>query len=349
MRGRRFSIIGWGLLTLSLLLLLNGCSDLIVLEPKGPIGEAERVLILQSFGLMLIVVLPVIALSILIPWRYRATNTKATYAPGWAHSNLIEVVVWLVPALIVGALGFLVWTSTHRLDPYKPISSDVPPLEVEAVSMDWKWLFIYPQLGIATLNQLVFPAKTPLSLRITSDTVMTAFFVPQLGSQIYAMAGMETKLNLQADETGKYLGENTQYSGDGFSHMRFDAMATTKADFDRWVEKVKRSPQSLDKVRLAQIEQPSASVPVEHFSSVTPKLFESIIAKYMPMMGDDVQMSTPASGQNADGMGMTMTVSAGERSGDEASRAVAAAESGSATASEPLTAATKHHATPEEN
>jgi len=342
---RNFVRTAGALLALSLVPLLSGCSDLLVLEPKGPIGEAERALILESFGLMLIVVVPVIALSILIPWRYRATNTKATYAPHWAHSNLIEAIVWLVPALIVGALGVLVWNSTHRLDPYKPIESNAPPLEVEAVSLDWKWLFIYPQLGIATLNQLVFPAKTPLTLRITSDTVMTAFFVPQLGSQIYAMAGMETKLNLEADKTGKYLGENTQYSGSGFSYMRFDGMATTKQDFDRWVEKVKRSPETLDQTRFAEIEKPSARVPVEHFSSVTPKLFESIIAKYMSMGGDKT-MSMPAAGQDSGPGGMNMAIAGSEGDPDPGSNP---AGTDATATSEPSHPATDHDATREEN
>jgi cytochrome o ubiquinol oxidase subunit 2 len=343
MRGIHVRTVG-ALLALSLVPLLSGCSDLYILEPKGPIGEAERILILQSFGLMLIVVVPVIVLSILIPWRYRATNTKATYTPDWAHSILIEVVVWLVPALIVGALGVLMWGSTHRLDPYKPIASDVPPLEVEAVSLDWKWLFIYPQLSIATLNQLVFPAKTPLSLRITSDTVMTSFFVPQLGSQIYAMAGMETKLNLEADKTGKYLGENTQYSGNGYSYMRFDAMATTKEDFDRWVEKVKRSPEVLDHERLAEIEKPSARVPVEHFSGVTPKLFDSIIAKYMSMGGDE---SMPAAGQGA-GTGLMDELRFDfERNSKPGGPPPAGTDT--AAPPEPVHPATQPTATPEEN
>jgi cytochrome o ubiquinol oxidase subunit 2 len=146
--------------------------------------------------------------------------------------------------------------------------------------MDWKWLFIYPHLGIATVNQLAFRAKTPLSLRITSDTVMTAFFIPRLGSQIYAMAGMDTRLHLEADKPGKYLGENTQYSGRGFSRMHFDALAMSRTDFNRWVKKVRQSPQVLDHASLAQLEKPSAGVPVEHFSAVSTNLFDSIIAKY---------------------------------------------------------------------
>jgi cytochrome o ubiquinol oxidase subunit 2 len=267
-------------LALALLLLTGGCSDLTVLEPKGSIGESERALIVQAFGLMLIVVIPVIALSLWLPWRYRAGNGSAVYRPEWSRSRLIDSLVWLVPAGIVVALGTLVWTSTHRLDPYQPIDSRVAPVQVQAVSLDWKWLFIYPQLGIATVNQLVFPARTPLSLHITSDTVMTALFVPQLGSQIYAMAGMETRLSLMADTTGKYLGENTQFSGSGFADMRFEAVATTQEDFDRWLEKVQRSPQVLDAARLAELEKPRARVPVEYFSRVNPDLFASIIARY---------------------------------------------------------------------
>lgn len=294
MRKKRLFIF-W-IMVAVLLPLLGGCSDLIVLEPKGPIGDAERTVILQAAGLMLIVVVPVILLSLWIPWHYRASNTKATYSPGWTHSNALEAVVWVVPALIVMALGVLVWISSHRLDPYKQIASTVPPVEVEVISMDWKWLFIYPQRGIATVNQLVFPINTPLSLRITSDTVMTAFFIPQLGSQIYAMAGMETRLNLQADAPGNYLGENTQYSGNGFSQMHFDALAVSQEEFDRWVEQVKQSPDTLDQAQLAQLEKPAVHSAVAYYSSVSPKLFDSIIGKYMSMpdqMSMQQQMSMP--------------------------------------------------------
>ncbi|MGA7979200.1 MAG: ubiquinol oxidase subunit II [Chromatiaceae bacterium] len=292
MRGILFRTAG-----LLVLPLLSGCSDLRLLEPGGPIGTADRNVILVAFGLMLIVVVPVIIMSLVIPWRYRATNTKAVYAPNWKHSNRIEAVVWTVPTVIVAALGVLVWFSTHRLDPYKPVASTQAPVQVEAVSMDWKWLFIYPKLGIASVNQLVFPAKTPLSLHITSDTVMTSFFIPKLGSQIYAMAGMETRLNLEADNPGKYLGENTQYSGDGFSHMHFDALATSREDFRRWVKKVRQSPKALDRTRLAQLEKPSAKVPVEHFSPVSTNLFDSIMAKYQSngrVKSAAVQVSAPA-------------------------------------------------------
>jgi cytochrome o ubiquinol oxidase subunit 2 len=280
-----------GLLALPL---LGGCTDLRLLDSGGPIGAADRDVILAAFGLMLIVMVPVIVMSLAIPWHYRATNTKATYNPDWKDSNRIETIVWLVPALVVTALAVLVWIATHRLDPYKPIASGQDPVQVEAVSMDWKWLFIYPRLGIATVNQLVFPAKTPLSLHITSDSVMTSFFVPRLGSQIYAMAGMQTRLNLLADKPGKYLGENTQYSGAGFSGMHFDAVAMTRDDFDHWVAKVRRSRLVLDRTQLARLEQPKAWVPVEHYARVTPHLFESIIHRYRPAMSSNAATATPA-------------------------------------------------------
>jgi len=260
--------------------LVSGCSDLLVLDPKGPVGEAEREVIVQAFGLMLIVVTPVIALSLWLPWRYRVRHTGAAYRPDWSRSHLIEWLVWLVPAVIILALGTLVWTSTHRLDPYRPIESKVAPMQVQAVSLDWKWLFIYPEIGIATVNRLVFPAKTPLSLHITSDSVMTSFFVPQLGSQIYAMPGMQTRLRLMADTTGNFLGENAQFSGAGFPYMHFDARATTPEEFDRWVEKVRHAPQVLDTARLAELEKPSAREPVAYFSGVSRGLFASILDKH---------------------------------------------------------------------
>lgn len=284
MRGR--SARAARLLLLAALPLLAGCSELVVLEPKGPIGVGDRAVILEAFGVMLVVVIPVILMSIAIPWRYRAQNTDAAYAPDWRHSTLIEAVIWLVPALIVAVLGALVWSSSHRLDPYKPLVADAPPVRVEAVSLDWKWLFIYPDLGIATVNQLVFPAKTPLALRLTSDSVMTAFFVPELGSQIYSMAGMQTQLNLMADEPGHYWGDNTQYSGNGFHDMHFEAKAVTPDEFQHWVEQVRQSPDRLDTEGFAQLEQPSKGwVPVKHFSNVDPGLFESIMGKFMSMAG----------------------------------------------------------------
>ena len=289
---RSFRFRNAGVLTLGLLPLLAGCSDLRVLQPAGPVGLADRQVILIAFALMLIVVIPVIIMSVAIPWRYRAGNQKAAYKPEWTHSTAVEVIVWLVPALIVAALGLLAWNSTHRLDPYAPLPSSKPPLQVEVVSMDWKWLFIYPDLGIASVNQLVFPTGRPLSLRLTSDSVMTSFFIPRLGSQIYAMAGMQTRLNLQADQAGKYLGENSQYSGKGFSFMQFQADATDDNSFNQWVEKVRNSPMTLDKSGFAQLGKPTMDSPVSYYGKVTPSLFETILGKFGSMAGD-MRMSKP--------------------------------------------------------
>ena len=274
------------LLLLCAVALLQGCSELIVLNPKGPIGQSERFLIIISFVLMLLVVVPVIVMSLWFPLKYRSTNKKAHYDPNWCYSKKIEIAMWLIPIAIVSVLSFLAWRDTHRLDPYLPLKSDAAPLHVKVVSLDWKWLFIYPEQNIAVVNEFVFPAKVPLSFQITSDTVMTSFFIPQLGSQIYAMAGMETKLHLMADEPGEYIGQNQQFSGAGYPAMTFKALADSKEHFDAWVQQVKQSPQRLDLARFKELQKPSASVPVLYFSSVDPELFDYIIHQYNSMTMD---------------------------------------------------------------
>ncbi len=262
---------------------LAGCSHLPLLDPKGPIGADERFVILTAIALMMIVVVPVAVMTVVFPWRFRASNPRATYRPQWRRSLGIELVVWLVPAMIITLLSILVWTSTHRLDPYKPITVDgVKPIQVQVVSLDWKWLFIYPEEKIATVNQLVFPARAPLSFRLTSDTVMTSFFIPRLGSQIYAMAGMQTRLHLLADEPGVYRGQNQQFSGRGYAAMNFTAEATTPQAFSAWVEQVRQSPDALDAERYARLQTPGEAPAVMHFSSVTPDLFQSILDAYDP-------------------------------------------------------------------
>jgi cytochrome o ubiquinol oxidase subunit II len=260
-------------------LLLSGCK-LDVLDPKGSIGVAEKALILDSTLAMLIVVIPVIVLVGLFAWHYRASNDRAAYLPKWAHSVKIEVVIWAVPSAIIAYLGILTWTSTHELDPYRPLQSSIAPINVEVVALDWKWLFIYPDLGIASVNQLEFPTGTPLNFRITSDSVMNSFFIPQLGGQIYAMAGMQTQLHLMASEAGNYAGESANFSGRGFSDMKFRAIATSSADFDSWVKKVKASSRRLDPDVYQGVAAPSEKDPVQYFSGVDPTLFNSIIAKY---------------------------------------------------------------------
>ncbi len=263
-------------------LLSSGCglSDAPLLDPKGPIALAERDLLFTAVALMLIVIIPVFVLAFWFTWRYRASNSKARYDPDWSYSARIDAVIWLVPALIVVALGVLVWINTHKLDPFKPLASAVPPLEVEVVAQDWKWLFIYPAQEIAVVNQLVFPSQTPLSLKITSDTVMNSFFIPALGGQIFAMAGMETRLNLLADAPGRFVGRNTQYSGAGFSDQHFEAIAASQEDFDAWVAKVKQSPDRLDAATYRALALPSSKHPVTYYSAVERNLFHKIIARY---------------------------------------------------------------------
>jgi cytochrome o ubiquinol oxidase subunit II len=268
-----------GFIPLGLMLLLSGC-NMDVLDPKGSVGLAERDLISTSTWAMLIVVIPVIVLTLVFAWRYRASNKSAEYRPTWSHSTGIEVAVWLIPTLIILFLGVLTWKSTHELDPYRPLESNVKPINVEVVALDWKWLFIYPDLGIATVNQLAFPVGTPVNFNITSDSVMNSFFIPQLGGQIYAMAGMQTKLHLIADEAGDYAGESANFSGKGFSDMKFRAIASSPEEFNAWVAKVRASSDRLDMNRYNGVSQPGEQAPVTYFSTVDPNLFHNIIARY---------------------------------------------------------------------
>jgi cytochrome o ubiquinol oxidase subunit 2 len=251
-----------------------------ILDPKGPIALAERDLLFTAFFLMLIVVIPVFIMTFLFAWRYRRSNGKARYTPDWSYSAGIDAIIWLVPALIIVALGTLVWSYTHRLDPYRQIASSAPPLQVEVVAQDWKWLFIYPEQQIAAVNQLVFPSGKPLALRITSDTVMNSFYIPALGGQIYAMPGMQTRLHLLADAPGRFTGRNTQYSGGGFADQHFQAVATSPEEFNTWVAHAKQSPEKLDAAGYRALVIPRRSHPVTYYSAVEPNLFDSIIAKY---------------------------------------------------------------------
>ena len=251
-----------------------------ILDPKGPIALAERDLLFTAAALILIVVIPVFVMTLWFAWRYRASNSKARYTPNWSYSGRIDAVIWLVPVLIVVALGVLVWTNTHKLDPYKRLTSAAASLEVEVVAQDWKWLFIYPEQEIAVVNQLVFPIETQLSLKITSDTVMNSLFIPGLGGQIYAMAGMQSRLHLLADAPASFTGRNTQYSGSGFSDQRFEVIAASQEDFAAWVAKVKQSPNRLDAATYHDLAMPSSAHPVTYYSAVEPNLFDTIIAKY---------------------------------------------------------------------
>ena len=251
-----------------------------VIDPKGPIALAERNLLFDAFCVMILVIVPVIVLTLLFAYRYRASNTKAVYTPTWANSIRIDAFTWLIPALIVMAVAVLLWRSTHRLDPYRPLESREPPIDVQVVAQDWKWLFIYPEQGIAVVNQLAFPAGRPVSLRITSDTVMNSFYVPQLAGQIYAMAGLQTRLQMLADQPGTFVGRNSQYSGGGYSDQHFEVKAMSQADFDAWVARAKQGGAVLDATTYPALAARSRANPVTYYSTVEPKLFDSIIDKY---------------------------------------------------------------------
>ncbi len=269
---------------LGLVLAVSGCSlaEAPVLAPKGPITLAERDLLFTAFGLMLLVVIPVFIMAAVFVWFYRPASKHDVYQPDWGYSVWMDALVWLVPAAIVIAVGSMVWESTHKLDPYRPMDPDKPPLEVQAVAQDWKWLFLYPEQGIAVVNELVFPSGRPLSLRITSDTVMNSFLIPALGSQIYAMAGMETRLHLLADQPGEFRGRNMQFSGSGFANQYFEARAVSDQDFEAWVAKARQSELKLDAAAYEQFAKPSQLHPVTYYAGFEPDLFARIIAKYAP-------------------------------------------------------------------
>jgi cytochrome o ubiquinol oxidase subunit II len=269
-----------GVLTVALAALLSGCKASL-LEPAGRIAADEKALIITSTLLMLIVVLPVIFLTLYFAWKYRASNTSATYMPNWSYSHRIEAVVWAVPIAIVTVLGIITWKTTHELDPFRPLDSTVKPITIQVVSLDWKWLFIYPEQHIATVNEIQFPAGTPVNFKITSDTVMNVFFIPQLGSQIYAMAGMQTQVNLIADQPGVFDGLSTNFRGAGFPDMTFTATATSQAGFDAWVAKVKASGNKLGLDNYADLAKPSSKDPVKYFANVEPVLFTAVLDKYM--------------------------------------------------------------------
>jgi cytochrome o ubiquinol oxidase subunit 2 len=273
--------IYFGLLSLCAVIFLAGCSTIHVLDPKGPIGDSERFVIIAAAVLMAIVVIPVFIMGFWFPYKYRASNTKSTYSPKWSYSAKIDLAMWGVPIAIVTVLAILSWTRTHALDPYKPIGSG-DPIHIEVVALDWKYLFIYPDHNIATVNQFVFPVKVPVSFKLTSDTVMTSFFIPQLGSQIYAMAGMQTRLHLLADHPGTYSGHNQQFSGTNYADMFFKAQAVSPEEFQAWVQKAKQSPERLDLQRYRDLAKPSPGYPVTYFSWVQPQLFEHIMSKYRP-------------------------------------------------------------------
>lgn len=271
------------LLPLFLAASLGGChfDNAADLEPAGPVARSMDGLFWVTVAFMSIILIPVFGMTAWFIWRYRASSTKAPYTPDWDHSAWIERLIWLFPALIIVILASMSWIYTHRLAPYRPLASASPPLEIQAVALDWKWLFIYPEQNIAAVNELAIPVNRPVTFRITSNTVMNAFFIPRLGGQIYAMAGMETQLHLLADKPGHYFGENIQYSGRGFPSQNFVAKVTSRQDFEAWVANAKQSSRTLDSGQFNELARPSVKHPVTYYASVTPLLFKRIIDKFI--------------------------------------------------------------------
>lgn len=270
--------------TLSLILIfffLNGCNNPL-LNSHGTIATEEHSLILISFIMMLFIIIPVIFMTIYFSLKYRSTNVNQIYKPNWCDSKKIEIVVWTIPIIIVSFLAFLSWSYTHKLDPKKSIVSLNNPIKIDAVALDWKWLFIYPDYNIATINEIMFPVNRPIVFRITSNSVMNAFFIPSLGSQIYAMPGMTTKLNLIANDVGKYKGISSNYSGHGFSNMKFTAISVLKnSTFLDWVKKVQASSIKLNTMKTFDIISiPNENYSIEYFSSVKKNLFNKIKNQY---------------------------------------------------------------------
>jgi cytochrome o ubiquinol oxidase subunit 2 len=267
------------------LLWLAGCNT-VVMNPSGDIAAQQGHLIVVSTLLMLLIIVPVIALTIFFAWRYRKNNTSAKYEPDWDHSTKLELVIWGAPLLIIIALGLLTWISTHLLDPYRPLTrldakrplaADVKVLEVQVVALDWKWLFIYPEQGIATVNELVTPVDVPVRYKITASTVMNSFYIPALAGQIYAMPGMQTTLNAVINKPGNYEGFSANYSGAGFSHMRFQYHGVSQSDFDAWVKNTKAAGGSLDRANYLTLEKPSERDPVRRYGAIDPALYDAIL------------------------------------------------------------------------
>ena len=269
--------------------LLGGCNA-IVMKPHGDVAVQQSQLIVTATWLMLLIIVPVIALTLFFAWRYRQSNASATYTPDWDHSARLELVIWGAPLLIIIALGAITWISTHKLDPYRPLERidaqrSVPagakPLVVQVVALDWKWLFVYPEQGIATVNEVAAPVDRPIEFRITASTVMNSFYVPELAGQIYAMPGMQTELNAVINHAGRYEGLSANYSGAGFSDMRFAFLGLSNDDFDRWVANNRAQGQALSRTAYQALERPSQRDPVRRYGQIDPGLFDAIVKRYV--------------------------------------------------------------------
>jgi len=272
---------------------LGGCTEG-VLDPQGPIAAAERLILFNSLGIMLAIVIPTILATLAVAFWFRSSNWRARYLPDFAYSGRLEMLVWSIPAMTVLLVGGVAWVGSHDLDPRKPVSAAVDPVRVQVVSLDWKWLFIYPDQGIASVNQLTIPVGTPVSFELTSSGVMNSFWVPQLGGQIYTMAGMTTRLHLQADHLGTYRGASANYSGEGFADMRFNVDAVPAETFAQWVDAARSAGPVLDAQAYADLAKPSKAVAPFTYRAVAPDLFTSVLSSTMQADGPS-QLTSVAS------------------------------------------------------
>jgi len=323
-------------LALSAGFVLCGC-DWVVMKPHGDIAQQQANLIVTSTLLMLLIIVPVIALTLFFAYRYRQSNTEATYAPDWDHSTRLELVIWGAPLLIIIALGAITWISTHKLDPFrpldrisegKPLAANVKPLEVYAVAMDWKWLFIYPEQGIALVNEMAAPVDRPIHFRFTSTSVMNTFYVPALAGMIYAMPGMETQLHAVINKAGIYDGMSAQYSGAGFSDMRFKFHGLTDEDFAKWVESNKAGGNTLTRADYLKLEQPSTKAPIQRFAGVEPGLWGAIVDRCVDgkkMCSSTMAAIDAAGGAGKGGVAGTMRSAWRDAEGTKRERTVVAA------------------------
>jgi cytochrome o ubiquinol oxidase subunit 2 len=265
---------------LTVLASLGGCGET-VLSPIGPIGAAERTILLDSVAIMLAIVVPTIVATLAFAWWFRHGNSRARYLPRWVYSGELELLMWSVPALVILFLGGIAWIGSHELDPAKPLKAR-PPLQIDVISLDWKWLFIYPDQQLASINRMVVPTGVPLHFRLTSATVMNVFFVPRLGSEIYSMSGMATQLNLRADQPGSYPGLSANFSGDGFSDMRFNLEAVAPGQFEEWVAATKNAGGVLNDTSYRALLRQSENVQPYTYRAVQPGLFERIVTLRLP-------------------------------------------------------------------
>jgi cytochrome o ubiquinol oxidase subunit II len=269
------------ILTIAALPNLSGCAGG-VLDPQGSIADANAQILLDALGIMLVIVVPTITAALLFAWWFRASNTRAIRRPHFVYSGQLELVIWGIPLLVILFLGGVIWIGSHELDPYRPITSPSKTLEVQVVSLDWKWLFIYPGQSIASVNELVIPVGTPVHFSLTSASVMNAFFVPQLGSMIATMNGMVTQLHLDADRPGEYYGQSTQFSGDGFSDMNFVIRAVPQDQFAQWVAGAQQAGPGLERAAYLKLSRQSQNVRPFTYRSVEPDLFNAIVTQQLP-------------------------------------------------------------------